>query len=157
MESVVALTLLMNKKLDFLLVSLLEVHVSLSESSINSVDGEISVHPQMLRSKMFSMLIITLLVHICLVANSSTVGKVRQNASTDNSSKDKPPRVMHQTFKINNWGFDNSDRQLLFELKQKIDSLHRQNGKCNRGNDIYCLRKNESFGTLTISFWFALG
>jgi len=44
------------KKLDFLLVSLPEVHISLSESEINSVvfaDGEISVHPQMLNSNMF--------------------------------------------------------------------------------------------------------
>lgn len=47
---------------------------------------------------------------------------------------------MQQTFKINNWGFDNSDRQILIEVKQKIDSLHGENEKCNRG-DIYCLRK----------------
>lgn len=130
------------KKLDFLLVSLPEVHISLSESEINSVvfaDGEISVHPQMLNSNMFSVLI-TSLVHICLLVNGSTIGKLRQDASANYSSKDNPPRVMQQTFKINNWGFDNSDRQILIELKQKIDSLHGENEKCNRGN-ICCLRK----------------
>lgn len=81
---------------------------------------------------MFSVLI-TSLVHICLLANGSTIGKLRQDARANYSSKDNPPRVMQQTFKINNWGFDNSDRQILIELKQKIDSLHGENEKCNRG------------------------
>jgi len=79
--------------------------------------------------------LITSLVHICLLANGSTIGKLRQDASANYSSKDNPPRVMQQTFKINNWGFDNSDRQILIELKQKIDSLHGENEKCNRGKE----------------------
>ena len=65
------------------------------------------------------------ILFLCFVMQSKTVSanyKVKK-ASLTSTLDDKTPQLADQTFNINNWGLEKIERNLLTDIKAKIDSL----------------------------------
>lgn len=96
------------------------------------------------------MSLIVLAAAVILVFGGSAHGKPNFNIKSLSTDQQPQQQPIDQTININNWGLKNDDRQMLLEMKYKIDYLY--NKSTSRGNSrVICVSILE--GLLFIRAW----
>lgn len=96
------------------------------------------------------MSLIVLAAAVILVFGGSAQGKPNFNIKSLSTDQQPQQQPVDQTININNWGLKNDDRQMLLEMKYKIDYLY--NKSTSRGNSrVICVSILE--GLLFIRDW----